>query len=148
MTIKQISFDEVLPIWNIYLWPDRVSDITPTSAMNFIGGYDLQNMTSTPTFLAYMLEGEIAGVNSGHMCKDNDYRSRGLYVFEKFRGRGIGTILLKATIDQAKLEGASMCWSYPRKSSWKSYLHAGFELASDWEVSETSEANAYCIIKF
>jgi GNAT superfamily N-acetyltransferase len=67
-------------------------------------------------------------------------------VFEKFRGKGIGTILLKATIEQAIVEGAALCWSYPKQTSWKSYLAAGFELASDWEDSETSDANAYCKI--
>ena len=77
---------------------------------------------------------------------DDGYRSRGLYVLDKFRGKGIGTHLLKATTEQAKIEHCNMCWSYPRKSSWKSYLNAGFELASEWEISETSDANAYCKI--
>ena len=144
--IKIISFDEILPIWRDYLWPERHSSIDPNSAMCFLGEYDLVNMTNAPTFFAYIIDGEIAGVNSGHMCKDNHYRSRGLYVFPDFRGKGIGTILLKATIAQAMVEGAVLCWSYPKKTSWKSYLAAGFELASDWEGSETSDANAYCKI--
>jgi GNAT superfamily N-acetyltransferase len=80
------------------------------------------------------------------MCNDEQYRSRGLYVFEKFRGKGIGTILLKATIEQARTENAILCWSYPKQTSWKSYLAAGFELASEWESSETSDSNAYCKI--
>jgi GNAT superfamily N-acetyltransferase len=143
--IEKISFHQILPIWNTHLWPDRISEITPTSAMSFMGGYDLQNMTS-PTFFAYMIDGEIAGVNSGHMCKDNDYRSRGLYVFEKFRGRGIGTILLKETIEQARKEEASLCWSYPKDTSWNTYAKAGFTLVSDWEVAENG-TNAYCMIK-
>lgn len=105
------------------------------------------NMATVPTFFAFIVDGEIAGVNSGHMCKDQQYRSRGLYVFDKFRGKGIGTLLLTATIDQAKKENALLCWSYPRKTSWKSYLHAGFELASDWEKSETSDDNSYCVIR-
>lgn len=146
--ITKITFDEVLPIWNTYLWPNRQSSIDPTSAMCYLGGYDLVNAQSYPTFFAYMIDNEIAGVNSGHKTMNDGYRSRGLYVLEKFRGMGIGTRLLKATIEQAKIEDCNMCWSYPRKSSWKSYLNAGFELASDWEISETSEANAYCIIKF
>lgn len=146
--IKEITFDEILPIWEDYLWPDRDSEITATSAMCYLDGYDLVNMSYTPTFFGYYVDGKLAGVNSGHMTMDNSYRSRGLYVFDAYRGNGLGTILLKATIDQAKLEGASMCWSYPRKSSWKSYLAAGFELSSDWGTSETSEANAYCVIKF
>ena len=144
--ITTITFEEVLPIWNTHLWPDRQSSIDPASAMCYLGGYDIQNMTS-PTFFAYMIDNEIAGVNSGHRTMNDGYRSRGLYVFEKFRGMGIGTHLLKATIEQAKLEHCNMCWSYSRKSSWKSYLNAGFELASDWEISETSDANAYCVIK-
>jgi GNAT superfamily N-acetyltransferase len=147
MQLEKISFHQIFPIWNNYLWPERVSEITPTSAMSFMGGYDLVNMDTIPTFFAFMIDREIAGVNGGHMCKDQQYRSRGLYVFPNFRGEGIGTLLLKATIEQAKKENAILCWSYPRKSSWKSYLNAGFELASDWEMSETSDANAYCIIK-
>ena len=143
--ITTITFEEVLPIWEKHLWPNRASEITPTSAMSYLGGYDLQNMTS-PTFFAYMIDNEIAGVNSGHRTMNNGYRSRGLYVLEKFRGVGIGTHLLNATIEQAKIEHCNMCWSYSRKSSWKSYLYSGFELTSDWEISETSEANAYCKI--
>ena len=144
--ITTITFDELLPIWEKHLWPNRQSSIDPNSAMCYLGGYDLVNMDGMPTFFAYVLEGEIAGVNSGHMCKDKQYRSRGLYVFDKFRGRGIGTLLLTATIEQAKKESAVLCWSYPKQTSWKSYLAAGFELASEWEMSETSDANAYCKI--
>jgi GNAT superfamily N-acetyltransferase len=146
-SIKKISFVKTYDIWKNQLWPNRISEITPTSAMSFMGGYELQNMTSNPSFFAYIIDNEIAGVNSGHRTINDGYRSRGLYVFERFRGKGIGTQLLKATIEQAKLEHCNMCWSYPRKSSWKSYLNAGFELASDWEKSETSDDNAYCVIK-
>lgn len=144
--IEKITFDQILPIWRDCLWPERESDIDPTSAMNFLGGYDLENMKGDPTFFAYFVDGKIAGVNSGHMCKDQDYRSRGLYVFDQYRGRGIATELLKATIEQGRIESATMCWSYPRQSSWKSYANAGFMLVSEWECTETSDANAYCKI--
>lgn len=144
--IKKITFAEILPIWRNHLWPDRTSDITPNSAMNFMEGYDLVNMNTQPTFFAYVIDGEIAGVNSGHMCKDHEYRSRGLFVFEKFRGKGLGTELLKATIDQAREEGAALCWSYPKDTSWNTYANAGFGLVSDFEVSETGN-NAYCMIR-
>ena len=146
MQLEKISFHQILPIWDNYLWPNRVSEITPTSAMCYLGGYDLVNMDSIPTFLAYVIDGEIAGVNSGHKCKDNAYRSRGLYVFEKFRGKGIGTALLKATIEQAVKEEAALCWSYPKDSSWNTYTRAGFVLVSDWESSENG-TNAYCMIR-
>ncbi len=142
--ISVISFDEILPIWRDQLWPGRISSIDPNSAMCFLGGYDLVNMHTDPTFFAYMFDGEIAGVNSGHLCNDNHYRSRGLYVFPAFRGKGIGILLLRATIEQAKKENASLCWSYPKFTSWSTYSKAGFILASEWEMSETSDANAYC----
>lgn len=147
MQLEKISFYQIFPIWNNYLWPNRVSEITPTSAMCYLGGYDLVNMDSMPTFFAYVIDGEIAGVNSGHMCNNNEYRSRGLYVFEKFRGKGIGTALLKATIEQAVKEEAALCWSYPKDSSWNTYAKAGFMLASEFEISENG-TNAYCMMRF
>jgi len=143
--LSLITFEEIYPIWRNHLWPDRPSDITPNSAMCFLEGYDLVNMETTPTFFAYKINGEIAGVNSGHMCKDLQYRSRGLFVFEKFRGRNIGRDLLLATIDQARKEGAAMCWSYPRDTSWKTYERAGFSLVSEFTPDETGN-NAFCKI--
>jgi GNAT superfamily N-acetyltransferase len=141
--IEKITFDEILPIWRNHLWPDRTSDIESNSAMCYKGGYDMFNMNTTPTFFAYKINNEIAGVNSGHPCKDNHYRSRGLFVFEKFRGMRIGTKLLNATIEQGKKENAHMCWSYPRDTSWKTYSSAGFLLDGEFSISETGN-NAYC----
>jgi len=143
--LSLITFDEIYPIWRNHLWPERSSDITPNSAMCFLEGYDWVNMETTPTFFAYKINGEIAGVNSGHMCKDLQYRSRGLFVFEKFRGKNIGRDLLLATIDQARKEDAAMCWSYPRDTSWKTYERAGFSLVSDFTPDETGN-NAFCKI--
>lgn len=141
--ITKITFEEIYPIWKYELWPDRESPIEPNSAMQFMGGYDMYNMTTIPTFFAFKIENIIAGVNSGHMCAGNVYRSRGIYVYDRFRGREIGVQLLLATIEQGKLEGASFTWSYPRKSSWQTYTKAGFHLMGDWEKSETSDNNAY-----
>ena len=141
--IETITFEEILPIWRNHLWPDRTSTIESNSAMCYKDGYDMFNMNTKPTFFAYKINNEIAGVNSGHTCKDNHYRSRGLFVFEKFRGMGIGTKLLIATIEQGRKENAHMCWSYPRDSSWKTYSSAGFLLDGEFSISETGN-NAYC----
>ena len=141
--IETITFEEILPIWRNHLWPDRTSTIESNSAMCYKDGYDMFNMNTKPTFFAYKINNEIAGVNSGHMCKDNHYRSRGLFVFEKFRGLGIGTKLLIATIEQGRKENAHMCWSYPRDTSWKTYSSAGFLLDGEFSISETGN-NAYC----
>lgn len=141
--ITKITFEEILPIWKYDLWPGRESVIEPTSAMTLLGGYDLKNMSPSPTFFAYLVDDKIAGVNSGHMCTSKTYRSRGLFVYPQYRKKGIGVMLLKHTIEQGISEGADIIWSYPKKSSWGTYSKAGFTLASDWEQSEL-DTNAYC----
>lgn len=143
--IKHISWEQILNIWSTELWPNRNSPIETNSAMCFLNGHDMDNMVKTPAFFGYFVNKKIVGVNSGHMCGDGSYRSRGLWVKPEFRNQGMGTLLLKETIDQAKKESAEFIWSYPRKSSWNTYSNAGFNLASDWEKSETSDSNAYCI---
>lgn len=140
--IQQITYEEIFPIWEKHLWPGRVSKIEPTSAMNFLGGYDLRNMVN-PTFFGYKIYGTYIGVNSGHPCHDQSYRSRGLYVFPEYRHLGIGKLLLEAAIAQGKKEKATYIWSYPKYSSWRTYQSVGFELASNWESSEM-DTNAYC----
>jgi len=112
--------------------------------MQYLGGHDIKNMDYAPTFIAYFLDNQIVGVNSGHKCSDNGYRSRGLYVFPEYRGRGIGVELLKETIKLGKTTGCTYVWSYPKNSSWKTYSKAGFNLSTDWEKSENG-MNAYCI---
>lgn len=141
--IKIVDFYTVYEIWVNYLWPDRHSTIEPTSSMRFMGGYDLKNMNFTPTFFAYYIGENVVGVNSGHMCINQEYRSRGLYVFPDYRKNGIGTELLLKTIEQGKSENAKMIWSYPKLQSWSTYKNAGFSLSTDWEHSELG-LNAYC----
>lgn len=145
--IKKVTFDDILPIWSNHLWPERESAIESNSAMCYMGGYDMFNMNTSPTFFAYYVDNVIAGVNSGHMCKNLEYRSRGLFVFDEYRKMGIGTKLLVATIEQGKIEGASVCWSYPRDTSWNAYSKAGFSETSEYVEGETG-TNCYCIFKY
>jgi GNAT superfamily N-acetyltransferase len=141
--IIEIDFDTIYPIWKQFLWPERISKIESNSAMNYLGGYALQNLDTKPTFFAYVIKDEIVGVNSGHLCLDKSYRSRGLYVSPNYRKQGIGTKLLLASIIQAEKENAKFVWSYPKLTAHKTYLSAGFTITSDWEQSELGQ-NAYC----
>jgi len=143
----ELTWEKICPIWAKYLWPNRSSSIEPNSAMCLLNGYDIANIQSIPTFYGYIVNDKIVAVNSGHACPNqNNYRSRGLWVDSNYRGQGIAQQLLTATIKQGHQEGYTQIWSYPRRSSWPTYQAVGFELASNWEISETSEANAYCIL--
>ena len=144
--LTELTWKKIHYVWKNYLWPNRSSPIEPISAMCYLNGYDAANMASTPTFFGYIIDDRIVGVNSGHACPNqNNYRSRGLWVDPNYRGQGIGQQLLTATIKQGQQEGYRQIWSYPRRSSWPTYQAVGFVPASEWEVSETSEANAYCV---
>ena len=147
MAIIQLTFEEILPIWQTELWPGRDSKIESNSAMTLERTYDMFNMSTKATFFAWEFHGKVVGVNSGHRCNDNMYRSRGLWVNSAYRRQGIGTLLLLATIKQALDEDCSLIWSYPKLSSWHTYRRAGFFLCSDWEQSELG-SNAYCKIDF
>lgn len=142
--ITEIDFNSIYPVWKDFLWPTRTSKIETNSAMIYLGGIDISNMSYCPTFFAYIVNNKIYGVNSGHKCKDQSYRSRGLYVFPEHRKNGIGSKLLLAVIAQAKKENCKFIWSYPKQSSWTSYQKVGFSLTSVWETSEM-DINAYCM---
>jgi len=143
--IEYVDFNTIYPIWKNYLWPDRKSPIESHSAMLLNHKFDLKNFNYNVDFFLYRVDGDLAGCNSGHMCCDNTYRSRGLFVFPQYRKQGIGTDLLKATIHRGFNEGATHVWSYPRYESWNTYNSAGFKLVSQWEQSETG-TNAFCKI--
>lgn len=143
--ICSISWKDILHIWQTELWPNRASAIEQTSAMKYLQGHDIKNMEYYASFFGFIVEGQLVAVNSGHWCHDKSYRSRGLWVNPEYRRHGIGSQLLTATVRQGLVEGAEYVWSFPRKSSWPTYQRAGFKLTSDWQESETSEANAYCI---
>lgn len=144
--IRPITWSQIRKIWHTRLWPDRTNAIEPTSAMVYIEGHNIHNMNFSPSFFGYFVDNDLIGVNSGHLCDDNSFRSRGLWVDENHRGYGYGKELLKAVINQAKLESADFIWSFPRKTSWPTYKSVGFKKTSDWVKSDTSEANAFCII--
>jgi GNAT superfamily N-acetyltransferase len=141
--IITVSFEFIKDIWQQHLWPDRKSSIDSHSAMLLSKEFELKNFEYPASFFVYIHDDTVAGCNSGHKCCDNTYRSRGLYVFPKFRKQGIGKELLLATVRQGKKEDCDLVWSYPRFESWTTYKSAGFELISDWSETETG-LNAYC----
>ena len=145
-SIRQISFEQILPIWKNELWPDRVSPIESCSSMVYLDNSYTDNFSLPAWFLGCFVDSTIVGVNSGHMCVDGSARSRGLWVNSAYRNNSIGKTLLVETTKIAVIHGATSIWSFPRKSSFSTYAKAEFTQTSQWQESETSEANAYCVL--
>jgi GNAT superfamily N-acetyltransferase len=132
MKIKEISFDEILPYWQL-LWANRKSPIEPMNGMLFRSGYDLQLASKyVPYFIAIVIENKIVGVNSFFQTDLESFRSRGLYVLPEYRNQMLGQILLNETVLMAKDKKAKSIWSFPRQSAVSTYQKVGFELVGSW----------------
>jgi len=136
MIVKQIDWKIIEDVWTTKLWKGRVSPIKPTNGLLYKGGYDRGIEDNKPTFFG-VYDGDIlVGVNSGHAAEQtergNYYRSRGIYVFPDYRGKGIANMLLSATEQQALAENCNYLWSIPRKQSIRAYTYFGFIRTSDY----------------
>lgn len=132
MKIKNLSWDEIYPVWRDHLWPGRVSSIEPTSAIKYLGGYDMDNMIHRPVFYGIEEDEKLVGVNSVTECSDGSYRSRGLWVDPNYRNKGYAKLLLEYGISIAGHNHVSYIWSMPRHSALPAYLSAGFQQTSEW----------------
>jgi|VirMetMinimDraft_7_1064189.scaffolds.fasta_scaffold79736_2 GNAT superfamily N-acetyltransferase len=143
--IKQIAWDEIYPIWETFLWPQRSSKIESNSAMVFNqpGIYRIENMHTLPTFVGYYLDSQLIGVSSGHRCIDNSYRIRGTWLNESHRGNGIAQQLIAVLIDTGIKENTQFAWTIPRVgASSTMFARMGFETVSD-EFSTETGTNVY-----
>lgn len=145
MEIKEITFEEIFPVWSICLWPNRKSEIKPISSITFSNDIDMDIYDNTPTFFGIFYNNELVGVNSGFKTSETEYRSRGLYVNASFRRCGAAKRLLEATEEQAKKEHCSFLWSMPRESAIKIYESFGFKRTSDW-FDEGVEFGPNCFV--
>ena len=125
------TWEEVLPIWRDKLWPGRTSAIEPTSAIKYLGGYDMQNMQFVPVFFSVRSD-RIIAVNSIVQCADGSARSRGLWVDPEYRKAGYARIVLECSILQAKDWQSSHIWTMPRVTALPAYQSVGFIQTSDW----------------
>jgi GNAT superfamily N-acetyltransferase len=132
LLVGTATWEEVLPIWRDYLWVGRLSAIEPTSAMQYLGGYDMLNMQSVPIFFSVRSSDKIIAVNSVVKCADGSARSRGLWVDPEHRKAGYARIVLECSILQAKDWQSTHLWTIPRQSAWPTYARVGFTQTSDW----------------
>lgn len=145
MIIKQIDFEEIKTVWASKLWPNRVSPIKSYSAMLFMGDSSGKFSEQPTRFLAGYINDKIVAVNSLHLAERYMARSRGLWVDENYRGQGLGIKILNASSDLAQELNAQAIWSFPRQSSIKTYLGAGFIQTSQWLDDGEFGPNCYAI---
>lgn len=126
--IKEITFTEIGPLWH-KLWPDTPENVKPYNTATFLlnKGYDPSIPYGPVTFLGAFVDEILVGCNSCFKSAATVWmRSRGLYVDPTARKQGIATQLLSATFAQAKKEGCTHLWAYPRTVIVSTYIRCGF----------------------
>lgn len=153
MKTQQITFEQILPVWQHKLWPNRASLIKTHSAMNWPSShpnqpYDMNVFNYPVYFFGIYDQDTLIAVNSGHLTTITEFRSRGLWVDPLYRGKKLAQQILLATIDQAKTSGAHMIWSIPRLTALWPYERVGFVTVGD-RVDEGVEfgPNIYCTLQ-
>ncbi len=148
MSMREITFDEILPMWQ-QLWEGRKSPIEPVTSMVYLGGYDLSIKTAyEPLFLGIYDEDDpdyLVAVISGVRTLPDVYRIRGLYVVESHRRKGLASWLIEETVDQAKTEGCHAIWALPRMSSYPTFSNLGFRKTSEW-IEDGVEFGPNCYV--
>lgn len=137
LEVENCNFDIAKKVWSSDLWKDRdPDDIKPVSTMtldtDYNITYDMEIKHTETYYFVVKYNNNIIGINSGHKCSDDLFRSRGLWTHPDWRKIGIGKLVLEATVRKAKLLGCNRIWSFPRKSSIRAYRSVGFQQKSDW----------------
>lgn len=135
MKIRPITFEQILPFWQNHLWPGRQSVIEPTSAIQFLGGYDMSLMSVQPYFYSIGVEKDgqeqVVGVTSGFKCSESHFRLRGTWIAPQARGRGCGRQLVEAVENKARQSGCQILWTLARKDSAEFYGKLNFQIAAE-----------------
>lgn len=145
--VKEITWDTCKKIWVHHLWKGR-KDIKTMSSMASATETDMEIYKKYfPYFFGAYVDGQLAGVNSGHRTSETNFRSRGLYVLEEYRRLNVSTDILQHTIDTARDMGCTMCWTLPRETALPAYEKVGFVKMSEWFATDTSESNCYAEVQ-
>jgi GNAT superfamily N-acetyltransferase len=146
--LEEITFESIFPVWQKHLWKDRLSDIKPMSSMLYLGGYNMEIYKKfQPFFFFFFVNNELAGVNSCHQTDDKSMRSRGVFIFEKYRSLKLSRYLFDFVEDKAIKENCNNIWSLPRASAIKAYHSFGFNITSDLINENVEFGPNYYVLK-
>lgn len=145
--VETCEWEEIKPVWEKYLWPNKSSEVKPVNDRVW-REFDQRlyndkeiNKFANPVYFCLKDENRIIGTNSIYeSCLTGLYfRSRGLWVDEEYRNKGLSFILLEKTISYAKKNHAIYLWTCPRKNALPAYEKTGFIKVSEWFESEFGE---------
>ena len=124
--IISVDFNhKVQKLWK-ELWPNR-ENIKAMSSLTINGEIDMEIYKKyKPTFWLLQTKKEEIGCVSGHPSSEESFRLRGLYIREKYRGKGFSHKLLSEALFFAKKSGYKLVWTLPRVSVSKVYESVGF----------------------
>lgn len=146
--LEEITFESIFPVWQKKLWKDRLSDIKPMSSMLYLKGYDIEIYKKfQPSFCGIFVNNELAGVNSCHRTDEKSMRSRGIFIFEKYRSLKLSRYLFNFVEDKAVKEDCDNIWSLPRSTAIKAYQSFGFNITSDLINENVEFGPNYYVLK-
>ena len=125
--VSKSNFATVFPIWRNYLWPNRTEPIEETSALLFKEGIDMHYRSSEVFFVKIEQNNKIIGVCSGQKTGEREFRSRGLWVAQTFRRKGLGLKLFFAVEETAKKRDCLHLWTLARYTSKPFYISMGMK---------------------
>jgi ribosomal protein S18 acetylase RimI-like enzyme len=131
--IKEITFEEIKPYWEKYLWSEYIDSGCKISRVNLWTQKDYcykvidyisnPERILNPTYIAYLIDNQIVGVESGYKTNINYYRIRGLWVDKNHRHKGIAKKMVEYF---DAISNERYMWSIPRETSLGFYLKYGF----------------------
>ena len=143
MELRQLSWEQVKPIWDTYLWPGRDSE--PVTSMKYLGGYDMGYKKQAPHFIGIESpSGALVAVNSYVRTHGDEFRSRGLWVDHVHRRLGYASTMLSYMLDFIAQQGGRMVWTMPREGALEAYQKAGFIRTTGWDTNDWGR-NCYAI---
>ncbi len=124
--IKSISFEEILPIWKNFLWPERTSVIENVSCIDQWGKIDVGIRQFKSEFYGCYFAEKIAGVISCHAISSEVMRIRGIYVFESYRNNRIGSRLISRVKTTTFEQNYKKIFGLVRANNETYFKNAGF----------------------
>lgn len=135
VTVERVAPEDSYPLRNRVLRPGK-----PRSAVQLAIDHD----AATATFAARAPDGEVVGtaiVYPGPCpwlpTRAAAWRLRGMATAEGRRGRGIGTLVLRAALDHVAAAGGELVWCNARVPARAFYERAGFTPHGDpWDEAD------------